>query len=165
MISPASKSEGCPAVVTQFCSGKNEQLPAPKTGGPYKTNRRQRGRSCRELSAPRFSGRRGHISFQTESPPARQIRCQRKVEMSGFLPDRNVPSPPRKTRGGEFSTRPSSLSAIGLVEAARFWGGQLFVFSRTKLSHYGRAPLKYFLRFAAGITVHFAGEAKFEGLL
>jgi hypothetical protein len=44
-----------------------------------------------------------------------------------------------------------------------FLGGQLFVLSRTKLSHYGRAPLKYFLRFTAGITVHFAGEAKCEG--
>src|SRR6267142_1325457 len=75
MISPASKSEGCPAVVTQFRSGKNDQLPAPTTGGLYKTNRRQRGRSCRGLSAPRFSGRRGHVSFETESSPAGQIRC------------------------------------------------------------------------------------------
>src|SRR6267143_5238145 len=75
MISPASKSEGCPAVVTQFGSGKNEQLPAPTTGGLYKTNRRQRGRSCRGLSVPCFPGRRGHVSFETESPPARQIRC------------------------------------------------------------------------------------------
>jgi len=25
---------------------------------------------------------------------------------------------------------------VGFVEAARFWGGKLFVLSRTKLSHY-----------------------------
>jgi hypothetical protein len=70
-----------------------------------------------------------------------------------------------RERDGEAFTDPSSFVAVGLVEAARFWGGQLFVFSRIKLSHYGRALLKYFLRFTAGITVHLAGEAKFEGLL
>jgi len=46
-----------------------------------------------------------------------------------------VPSPPRKTRDGE---------------AARFWGGQLFVLSRTKLSHYpgtGREIVSEFFTF------------------
>jgi hypothetical protein len=76
-----------------------------------------------------------------------------------------VPSPSRKTRDGETSTKPSSFVAVGLVEAARFLGGQLLVLSRSKLSHYRRAALKYFLRFAGGIIFHFVSEAKFEGLL
>ncbi len=39
-------------------------------------------------------------------------------------------------RNGEASTKPPSFGAVGLVEAARTWGGQLCVRSRTKLSRY-----------------------------
>ncbi len=49
---------------------------------------------------------------------------------------RNVPSPPRRTRGGEASTKPSWFVEVDLVEAARTWGGQPCVLSRTKLSQY-----------------------------
>jgi hypothetical protein len=49
--------------------------------------------------------------------------------------EKNVPSPPRKTRGGEASTKPPALLTIGLVEAARSWGGQVFALSRTKRGH------------------------------
>ena len=41
-----------------------------------------------------------------------------------------------RIRDGEASTKPSSLVAVGLVEAARTWGGQLCVRSRTKLCYY-----------------------------
>jgi hypothetical protein len=51
------------SAVTLFGCGKNEKLPAPKAGGLYKTDGNQRG-----LSVPRFPGRRGRVSFQTESP-------------------------------------------------------------------------------------------------
>ncbi len=54
--------------VTQFGSGENEQLPAPRTGGLYKTNRQQRGRFCSGLSVLLFRGGDG-TSFQTESLP------------------------------------------------------------------------------------------------
>ena len=46
-----------------------------------------------------------------------------------------MPSPSQRRRDGESSTKPSLWVAVGLVEAARFWGGQLFVLSRTKLRH------------------------------
>src|SRR5260370_39141400 len=49
---------------------------------------------------------------------------------------RNVPSPPRRTRGREASTEPSWFVAVDLVEAARSWGGQPCVHLRPKLSHY-----------------------------
>jgi hypothetical protein len=41
-----------------------------------------------------------------------------------------------RERDGEASSKPSILVAVDLVEAARSWGGQPFVLSRTKLSHY-----------------------------
>ena len=44
----------------------------------------------------------------------------------------------RRDRDGEASTKLPSLFAVGLVEAARNWGGQLCVRSRTKL---GNCPL------------------------
>ncbi len=47
-----------------------------------------------------------------------------------------MPSPSLKTRDGEASTKPSLLVAVDLVEAARIWGGQLFAYSRTKLTQY-----------------------------
>ena len=37
--------------------------------------------------------------------------------------ERKVPSPPRNSRDGEASTKPSSFDGVGLVEAARSWGG------------------------------------------
>src|SRR5882762_2115351 len=46
----------------QFGFRENEQLPAPKGGGLYKTNCRHSGRSCRGLFVPRSSGRRGQVS-------------------------------------------------------------------------------------------------------
>jgi A/G-specific adenine glycosylase len=46
-----------------------------------------------------------------------------------------VPSPSRRTRDGEASTKPSLLVAVDLVEAARSWGGQLFVLSKSKRRH------------------------------
>src|ERR1700704_3795396 len=46
----------------QFGFRENEQLPAPKAGGLYKTNCRHSGRSCRGLFVPRSSGRRGQVS-------------------------------------------------------------------------------------------------------
>jgi hypothetical protein len=55
-------------VVTQFGSEADEHLPAPRTGGLYKNNCHQQGRFCRGLSVPCSSGRRGHVSFQNESP-------------------------------------------------------------------------------------------------
>jgi len=48
--------------------------------------------------------------------------------------EKKVPSPSRKTRDGEFFTKPSLFLAVDLVEAARLWGGQPFVLSGTKLS-------------------------------
>src|ERR1700704_1783282 len=47
----------------QFGFRENEQLPAPKAGGLYKTNCRHSGRSCRGLFVPRSSGWRGQVSF------------------------------------------------------------------------------------------------------
>jgi len=57
-----------------------------------------------------------------------------QMEMKGALsaPENTV----RRDRDGEASTKPSSLVAVGLVEAAGTWGGQLCVRSRTKLSRY-----------------------------
>ena len=57
-----------------------------------------------------------------------------QMEMKGALsaPENTV----HRIRDGEASTKPSSLVAVGLVEAARTWGGQLCVRSRTKLSRY-----------------------------
>src|SRR6266403_2701708 len=47
---------------------------------------------------------------------------------------RKVPSPSRRTRDGEASTKPSLLAAV--VEAARSWGGQLFALLGSKLRRY-----------------------------
>src|ERR1700694_4853161 len=47
-----------------------------------------------------------------------------------------MPSPSRRTRDGEAFTKPSLSVRAGFVEAALFLGGQLFVFSRTKLSYH-----------------------------
>ncbi len=57
-----------------------------------------------------------------------------QMEMKGALsaPENAV----HRIRDGEASTKPSSLVAVGLVEVARTWGGQLCVRSRTKLSRY-----------------------------
>ena len=57
-----------------------------------------------------------------------------QMEMKGALsaPENTV----HRVRDGEASTKPSSLVAVGLVEAARAWGGQLCVRSRTKLVYY-----------------------------
>ncbi len=52
---------------------------------------------------------------------------------------RNVPSPSRKTRDGEASTKPSWIVAVDVVEAARSWGGQSCVLSYTNLSQYQQA--------------------------
>jgi hypothetical protein len=40
------------------------KLPAPNAGGLYKTNFHQRGRFCRGLSVPKYTGRRGHFFSQ-----------------------------------------------------------------------------------------------------
>jgi hypothetical protein len=69
-----------------------------------------------------------------EPPPPRKPRGMEHPAVTQF--EKNVPSPPRKTRDGKASTKPCSLLAIGLVEAARSGGGQVFVLSRTKRSHY-----------------------------
>ena len=42
----------------------------------------------------------------------------------------------RRERDGEASTKLPSSFGVGLVEAARTWGGQLCVRSRAKLSRY-----------------------------
>src|SRR5260370_15063607 len=64
--------------------------------------------------------------------PSRIMRYEWRLSLK-----RNVPSPPRRTRGGEASTKPSSFVAVDLVEAARSWGGQscvLFILERQKRS-------------------------------
>jgi hypothetical protein len=44
-------------------------LPAPKTGGLYKTHGPYALRFCSGLSVPCTSGGRGRVSFLMESPP------------------------------------------------------------------------------------------------
>src|SRR5882762_8050863 len=60
---------------------------------------------------------------------------------SGTHYKKSVPSPSRSTRftvsvhrerDGEASTKPSTLVAVDLVEAARIWGGQLVHTHQTK---------------------------------
>jgi hypothetical protein len=41
-----------------------------------------------------------------------------------------VPSPSRKARDGEASTKPERIYGAGFVEAARFLGGQILAFLR-----------------------------------
>jgi hypothetical protein len=50
-----------------------------------------------------------------------------------------VPSPSRRARDGEASTKPPLFAAFALVEAARSLGGHLFVLRRIKLGHHGLA--------------------------
>ena len=50
--------------------------------------------------------------------------------------ERKMPSPSRKTRDGEASTKPSLYVAVDLVEAAPSWGGQSCVLLNTNLSLY-----------------------------
>jgi len=38
-----------------------------------------------------------------------------------------VPSPSRRTREGEASTKPESVGSVGFVAPARLLGGQLFI--------------------------------------
>jgi hypothetical protein len=42
-----------------------------------------------------------------------------------------MPGPSRNSRGGPAATKPSAILVLGFVEAARLWGGQTFVSSRT----------------------------------
>src|SRR6266446_10452888 len=56
----------------QFGFRENEQLPATKAGGLYKTNCRHSGRSCRGLFVPRSSGRRGQVSILSYHSALRQ---------------------------------------------------------------------------------------------
>jgi hypothetical protein len=60
-------------------------------------------------------------------------------------------------------------SAEGAVDASAGLCDDLQGFSGCHMDLYRysgrRVALKYFLRFAPGITVHFAGEAKFKELI
>src|SRR5258705_10751218 len=68
--------------------------------------------------------------------------CRSLALLAGvrFLtPNTKNKAPPIRNLAKGWTTRlykPTSSVAVGLVEAAHFWGGQLFVLSRTKLSHY-----------------------------
>jgi hypothetical protein len=55
-----------------------------------------------------------------------------------FGKKRALSAPENTGRRGLYKT--VLVGVVGLVEAARFWGGQLFVLSRTKLSHYLLPP-------------------------
>jgi len=77
-----------------------------------------------------------HPGAKREKSSSRRNKQQAESATGGdSVWEETCPLRPGNT-GREASTKPSSLVAVGLVEAARFWGGQLFVLSRTKLSHY-----------------------------
>src|SRR6267142_6633322 len=59
-----------------------------------------------------------------------------QMEMKGALSasEKRFTVNDRRDRDGEASTKLPSFGAVGLVEAARTWGGQLCVRSRAKLS-------------------------------
>jgi len=61
-----------------------------------------------------------------------------QVELKRALsaPEKRFTMNDRRERDREASTKLPSSFAVGLVEAARTWGGQLCVRSRTKLSRY-----------------------------
>jgi hypothetical protein len=65
---------------------------------------------------------------------------------------KNMPSPPRKARDGEASTKAPWMVAVDLVAPARSWGEQVFVLSRTKIPHY--RPWEHFARNTANVLFY-----------
>src|SRR6267378_6305634 len=106
MISPASKSEGCPAVVTQFCSGKNEQLPAQKRAASTRPIADDED-GLVEDSPPRvFRGGEGTFLFKhSHHPPGKFV-----VPRSGRAYD--VPEPEFKKECTQMQKQSIALKIV-----------------------------------------------------